>query len=132
MLGQDTIEYTSANAKVLLRITKAMDVRADNVIVEDSRERGALKYGITPMWDMVTATSTIEIENRKAEAIQMRVRQMVFGEIVKADNDGAILKLGQHIRSVNASSRVEWNPKVQPGQKLRLTMTFKTYVPTSG
>ena len=66
IIGQDTMRYASPGGKAELQITKAMDVSADQLEEEISRDRGALKNTYnTITHDLVTLKGTLTLVNRK-------------------------------------------------------------------
>lgn len=133
ILGQDESRYTAVGADALIRITKALDVRADQYEEEVERVRGALKvYNSTPTHDLVTVKGTLEIQNRKPEAIKMKITKDVTGEVVASTGDSKVIKNTKGLRDVNAHARIEWTPTVEPGKTITLTYTYKVYVPTRG
>lgn len=133
ILGQDESRYTAVGADALIRITKALDVRADQSEEEVARERGALKvYSSNPTHDLVTVKGTLEIQNRKPEAIKMKITKDVTGEVVASTGDAKVIKNAKGLRDVNAHAQIQWTPTVKAGEKLTLTYTYKVYVPTRG
>lgn len=133
ILGQDESRYTAVGADALIRITKALDVRADQSEEEIERERGALKVNSSnPTHDLVTVKGTLEIQNRKPEAIKMKVTKDVTGEVTASTGDAKVMKNTKGLRDVNAHARIEWTPTVAAGKTITLTYTYKVYVPTRG
>lgn len=133
ILGQDESRYTPVGGDALIKITKALDVRADQSEEEVERERGALKvYSTTPTHDLVTVKGTLQLQNRKGEAIKMSVTKDVTGEVVGSTGDPKIAKTAKGLRDVNTHARLEWTPTVPAGKTIELTYTYKVYVPTRG
>lgn len=133
ILGQDESRYTAIGADALIKITKALEVRADQSEAEESRERGALKvYSSNPTHDLVTVKGTLEVQNRKSEAIKMKITKDVTGEVIASTGEAKVAKTAKGLRDVNASARIEWTPTVEAGKTVTLTYTYKVYVPTRG
>lgn len=129
ILGQDQLNYTSPNQEAFVKITKALDIRADLDEEEIARERGAIKVDNYPRYDLVTVKGTIEIRNRKPQAVTMRIAKLIVGEVVSATNDGKITKTTKGLADVNVNSRVAWTPKVESGATLQMEYRYQVYVP---
>ena len=133
ILGQDESRYTAVGADALIKITKALDVRADQSEEEEARERGALKmYSATPTHDLVTVKGTLEMQNRKGEAIKVKVTKDITGEVVGSTGDPKLAKTTKGLRDVNTHARLEWTTTIPAGKTITLTYTYKVYVPTRG
>jgi len=129
ILGQDTMNYTSVGAETLVKITKALDIRADKKTEEVARERGVIKdSNNNPIWDLVTVKETFLISNRKSEKVKLRVNKMIRGDSVTADFEAKDQKTAQGLSDMNPMHRLEWNVEVEPGKTQTLTCTYKTYV----
>jgi len=131
ILGQDTMNYTSVGAETLVKITKALDIRADKKSEEVSRERGVIKdSNNNPIWDLVTVKETFLISNRKSEKVKVRVNKMIRGDSVSADFQAKDQKTAQGLNEMNPIHRLEWNVEIEPGKTQTLTCTYKAYVYT--
>ncbi len=129
ILGQDTMNYTSVGAETLVKITKALDIRADKKSEEIARERGVIKDNNgNPTWDLVTVKETFSISNRKSEKVNVRVNKMIRGDSVNADFEAKDQKTAQGLTEMNPIHRLEWNIGIEPGKTQTLTCTYKTYV----
>jgi len=128
MLGQDMLDYTSPGAEASLKITKALEVHAEDQEEETARERGAVRRGDTFLYDLVTVQGTIAVTNRKPKDVQMKVTKVTLGEAVEASAGGKTTKSPVGLRSINPMSRIVWEPLLKPGESLRLTYTYKVYV----
>lgn len=127
ILGQDMMSYTSAEAEATVRITKAMDVRADDDEEEISREREFLKIR-SGHYDLVTLKGTINVVNRKSETITLQIEKMVTGEVKLADEKPEITSLAKGLRAVNPRQRLLWKIDLKPGDKRTLTYTYTVYI----
>ncbi len=132
ILGQDTLSYISVGSDAYLRITKALDVRAESDEEETARERGALRISGSPAYDLVTLKGTVQITSMKPKEIKMKVSRTLTGEVIEAGNEGKVVKTAKGLRSVNVSSAINWTPTLKPGATLKLTYSYKVYVPTGG
>ncbi len=131
LLGQDLMTYTPVGADQFVKITKALDITADQAEDEVSRSRGEIKdrFG-NPQWDLVTIHGKIVITSRKKDTVKMKVDKFLAGEAVEADHEGKIAKFVRRLYDVNTPSKVTWEPEVKGGEKMELNYTYKLYQPS--
>ncbi len=127
VMGQDTLSYTSAGGDVTLKLSKALDVRAEGMEEEIARQRNALEAeGVS--YDLVTVRGTIQIKSFKSEDIRLEVRKFLTGSDVQADNSGKVTTIATTLRAINPQQKIEWSLSIKPGEEKRLTYSFKVYV----
>ncbi len=130
ILGQDMMHYVTPGADAEVRITKALDIRADSNEEEVGRERGALKNIYSqPTYDLVTLKGTIELQNRKPEKIKIRIVKDYTGEIISTEGEPKIVKNAKGLRDVNPHGKLTWMQDLEPGKSVNLTYSYKLYVP---
>jgi hypothetical protein len=131
LIGQDTMGYVSAGGDAELKITKALDEKAESSEEEVSRERGAIKnVNGAPIYDQVTMKGTLQVKNQKSEDVNLRIRHYFTGELVSADGNPVAKKTAKGLKDVNPTGVLTWTPAVTAGQSLTLTYTYKLYVRT--
>lgn len=131
ILGQDTMAYTSPGAEALVKITKALDIRAERKSEEVARERAAIKDNNgNPIWDLATVKETFLVSNRKTVAVKLRVTRTIRGDSVSTDPAAKDVKTAQGLNEINPTHLLEWNVEVAPGKTATLTCTYKAYVHT--
>ena len=108
ILGQDMMSYVPANGDAELKITKALDVRAES--------------------DLVTLKGTLQATNLKKEPVTLRIRHNFTGELISEEGDPTIKKTARGLRDTNPTGTLTWNKTVAAGDKLTLTYTYKLYV----
>jgi hypothetical protein len=129
IIGQDVMYYTSVGGDAELRITKALDIRAEASEEELSRQRGAIKnYANQPQFDLVTLKGTLQAVNLKKEAADLRVRHAFSGELVSAEGDPVTKKTSRGLRDTNPTGLLTWTKTIDPGKKLSLSYTYQVYV----
>jgi uncharacterized FlaG/YvyC family protein len=129
IVGQDMMRYASPGGKAELQITKAMDVSADQIEEEVSRERGALKNTYNSVThDLVMLKGTLTLVNRKAESVTIRVRKQVTGEVTKTTPEAKVTKIARGLRDVNSRATIEWTQKIEAGKTLTLTYEYKVFI----
>lgn len=133
LLGQDLMTYISTGAQAEVKVTKALDVRAERSPEEVGREKGAIKRTDGyPIFDLVTIKETLQISNRKNEKIKMCVTRDLTGEVVSTEGSPKVNKTTKGLRDVNTHENVEWNVDVDAGKTVKLVFTYKLYVDSQG
>lgn len=127
ILGQDMMMYTSAEAEATVRITKALDVRVDDDEEEIERKREELKIR-SGHYDLVTLKGTIQIANRKSEAVTLEITKTLTGEVKVAEANPKITSIAKGLRAVNPRQKLEWKIDLKPGDKKTVTYTYTVYI----
>jgi len=127
ILGQDMMRYNSPAAEATIKITKALDVMANDDEEELSREREFLKIR-SGHYDKVALKGTIQLANRKSEAITLQIEKLLTGEVVSADEKPAITSLAKGLRAVNPRQRLVWKIDLKPGEKKTLTYSYSVFI----
>lgn len=127
MLGQDTLKYTSVGGETAVKITKALDVQAEDSEEEIGRDReGMVRRGVA--YDRVKVKGTLEIENRKSEPVTLAITKSVTGEITATEGSPKVKALGKGLTAINPRQHLEWKVTVPARQKTRLTYDYTVYV----
>ncbi len=128
VVGQDLLKYTSAGAKTQIKITKALDVVAGVTEEEVGREAGVIKdQNGYPLYDLVEIQGTLEIQNRKAYAVEMKISKQLEGEVT-LPAEAKVTKLPKLLNQMNPTSQLSWTPKVESGKSMTITYRYKAYV----
>lgn len=130
LLGQDTLRYTPPGQSTDLRITQALNVRAEQNEYEIEREREAARY-YGRRYDLVTFRGELAVVNHTDRSITLKITKLITGELQKADNEPEAVKLGAALRAVNPQTRLTWTIDIEPGEEngQKLEYTFQAYVP---
>lgn len=132
ILGQDTMHYVSSGQTAEVKITKALDVRAEQDEAEVSREREAIKRNNGyPSYDLITLKGTIRIINFKGRTVSIRIKKELTGEVSATEGAPVVTKSAKGLRSMNPGQKIEWSKDVEPGKSVTLTYTYKLYVRSS-
>jgi hypothetical protein len=128
VLGQDTLNYTPVGAKSTLRITQAVNVKADEEELETERQRNAANfYGSN--YDLVTVQGKLSITNLQNKAITLEVTKTISGTDVKSSKPEAkVEKLAKGLRSVNSTIKLGWNIELKPNENQQINYTYNVYV----
>lgn len=127
LLGQDTLNYTARGAETRVKITKALDIRADQLEEELTREQINVRVGPndTRIADLVTLKGTLELRNMKTQDVTLSITREVVGEVDSADENPTITKVVKGLRAINPRTRLAWNLNLKGGESKRVTFTYK-------
>jgi hypothetical protein len=104
-LAQDTLNYTPSKAKSLLKLTVATDLHAEQTQTEVSRKSMIIEQR---NFDEVIITGKLKVTNYKAKEASVMVRKSLVGEVLRADQAGAVSKVVRKLTSVNPTSEIKW------------------------
>lgn len=128
-LGQDILRYVPSGGEATLRITQALDVRAEAREEEVSRERGAIKRADGyPLFDLVNVKGILRVRNMKGEAVKMRVQKRLTGEVVSPGEGGTVERTTAGLQDTNPKAVIRWEPSIAAGKEWTLEYTYKLYV----
>lgn len=129
-LGQDTMHYVSAGAEATVRVTKALDIRAESIDEERERRTVTVPFGTGQRTlHEVTVEGRITVHNRKERAVTMRVTRRLSGEVLSVDQGGRSTRTMHGLRDINPESTVVWEPTIDPGKTLEMRVVYKTLIP---
>lgn len=129
ILGQDMLNYTARGSNALVKITKALDIRADQTEEEVTRERAAYRLPNNgTVFDLVTLKGTLELKNRKNEAVKLQISRWITGEVVATEGNPKVTKSLKGLRQVNSGAKIEWELPLAAGEEKKISFTYKVYV----
>jgi hypothetical protein len=128
ILGQDSLLYTSVGQENTVKMTKALDVRAEDF--EEEIARQVLEQHIRgSYYDLVTLKGTLSITNRKSEAVELKITKEITGEMVTADGEPKTRTITRGLRAVNPRQMLEWTIRIPAGEARTITYTYKVHLP---
>jgi len=127
ILGQDTLNFTPVKDKGTVRITRAMNVKAEQIELEKERKRNAAQWYNTS-WDLVTVEGKLSVTNYKDEPITLEVTKSLSGEVKAMQPEAKLEKLAKSLRMVNANIRLTWTIELGPGEQKEMGYTYEVYV----
>lgn len=125
VLSQDMLKYTAKTAKTMLRLTVAPDIMVKDNEQETERESNIKQKKI--VYDLVTATATIEVKNYKDKEINLKVSRTIIGEMLKTDSDWETKKRPNYY-AINPVNDVNWELKLGAGESKTITYSYQFYV----
>jgi hypothetical protein len=127
ILGQDLIHYTSPGGKTTVRITKAVDIKAEQAESEVERKRNAATfYGNS--YDLVDVRGTLKARNFKDKRITLTVTKELSGEVVTTLPQARVEQTARGLKKVNPKSVLTWELPVDPRRSIEVTYSYKVYV----
>ena len=127
LLGQDMLAYTPAGGETLLRITRAMSVKADQMELETNRQRDAVQmYGYS--FDRVTVQGRLQVANHKSEPITLEITKHLSGEVKATSPQVGIAHLAKGLRRMNPSQLLTWSLELQADQRQEVTYTYEALI----
>ena len=127
VLGQDLIHYTSVGAKTTVRITKAVDISAEQAEYEVARTRNAANfYGYS--YDLVEVRGKLKATNFKNKIVTLTVTKELSGEVVKTMPVANVEQTARGLKKVNPKSVLTWELPIKPREKTEIEYSYKVYV----
>src|SRR5258705_10025683 len=127
VLGQDLIHYTSPGGKTNVRITKAVDISAEQAEYEVARTRNAANfYGYS--YDLVEVRGKLEATNYKDKSITLTITKTLSGEVVKTMPAAHVEQTARGLKKVNPKSDLTWEIPIKSRGKAEIQYSYKVYV----
>ncbi len=127
ILGQDLINYTSPGGKTTVRITKAVDVSAEQAEYEVTRTRNAANfYGYS--YDLVEVRGKLKATNFKDKNITLTITKSLSGEVVKTVPAAKVEQTARGLKKVNPKSLLTWELPIKSRAKTEIDYSYKVYV----
>lgn len=128
ILGQDTLNYTPVAGETTLRITQAVNVKAEQIELETDRKRDAAQlYG--RHYDLVTVEGKLSVTNFQQKAITMEITKTTLSSEVKSSQPEAKTeKLARGLRLMNSVLKLTWTIELEPGERKQLSYVYDVYV----
>jgi hypothetical protein len=127
VLGQDLIHYTSPGGKTTVKITKAVDIKAEQTESETARQRNAANFNGTS-YDLVELRGKLKATNYKGKAITLTITKELSGEVVKSAPAAKVEQSGKGLKRVNPKSTLTWDVPIKPMGRTEIEYNYKVYV----
>ena len=127
ILGQDTLNYTPLGGKTTLRITQAVNVKAEQIELETDRKRDAAHlYGYS--YDLVAVEGKCSVANFQQKAVALEITKTLSGEVKSSQPDAKIEKMARGLKQMNGVLKLSWTIELQPGERKELGYVYDVYV----
>ena len=127
ILGQDTLKYTPPGGTAILRITRAVGVKAEQIELETSRKREVIRmYG--DIFDQITVRGDLSVLNTQNKAIKLEITKTLSGEVQSTDPAAKQEKLAKGLGRMNGLSKLTWTIDLPPATERRVNYVYEVYV----
>jgi len=127
IIGQDTLRYTAPTAKVTVRITQAVNVRAEQTEIEAKRERDAVHmYGDS--FDRITIDGTLRVANYTQELISLEITKELSGDVKETVPRAEDVTLARGLKAMNPTHELTWKIELKPGDGKEITYTYQALI----
>ena len=127
MLGQDVLNYCAAGGEGRVKITKALDINAEQEEHEQARVADARRVNGTT-YDKVTVEGVLAVHNYKRETVTIEISRTVTGELVASSSRCESVKRAEAVRAVNPTTDLKWTVTVPAGGALEIKYTYTVFV----
>ena len=127
ILGQDIIYYTSPGSKTTVKITQAVDVKAEHVEYETARKRNAANF-YNRNYDLVDVQGKLTAVNFKNKDIVIAVTKDISGEIVRMNPKADVTQIAKGLKSVNPQQVLLWELPVKARDKIEIEYNYQIYI----
>ena len=125
-IAQETIHYTPTRATTDVKLTSAVDIKAESSEIESERDREVKRYG--HYYDLVTIEGKLYLENFKSEPVPIEITRDITGDVLEANHEGEIAKEGKRVHRINPDSSISWDISLEPGEDITITYTYQQYI----
>ena len=127
ILGQDTLNYTPAKGESTVRITQAINVKAEQLELETNRQRDAAQlYGYH--YDLVTVDGKLSVSNFQEKNITLEITKTLSGEVKSSEPQAKTEKLARGLQSMNGVMELTWPIELEPHQSKNINYIYEVYV----
>jgi hypothetical protein len=127
VLGQDILYYTSPGARTTVRITQAVDIKAEQAEYEIERKRNAARfYGYN--YDLVDVRGELNATNYKSKDVTLTITKNLSGEVVNSSPEARIDQVAKGLKKVNPRSVLTWELPIKARGQLSIEYHYQVYV----
>jgi hypothetical protein len=126
-LSQDILAYTPMKGDVSLKLTESPDIKVTHSEKEIDRKT-AVKRNREIQYDLITVEAEIKINNYKSKAVNMNVKRLVLGELLKTSTNWKLSEKINYNSSLNKSTDITWSAPVKAGGELIIKYSYKLIV----
>ena len=127
-LGMGEFPYIAPNQSGEIKVMTEPGINVTAKEVEFERIQGQMVVQGTE-YAFVRIRGEIEVENTKDTEIKLKVSHQVPGEVTAIGEGGAAAKKAVLQAGPNPTSELDWEVRVWPQGKSKLTYTYQTYLP---
>jgi hypothetical protein len=127
ILGQDALNYTPPKAKTTLKITQAVNIKAEQLELESARKQDASQlYG--HHYDLITIEGKLSVINSQDKPISLEIGKTLSGEVKSSEPQAKVESLARGLSRMNAVRKLTWTIELAPNESKQLSYTYDVYV----
>jgi len=127
ILGQDLVYYTSPGSRTTVRITQAVDIRAEQAEYEVDRKRNAANFN-GYSHDLVEVRGKLKAANYKNKDITLSITKTIDGEVVRTAPEARVEITARGLKQVNPNCILSWELPIKARDKIEIEYSYKLYV----
>jgi hypothetical protein len=127
ILGQDMLDYTPVKDRGTVKITRAVNIKAEQVELEKDRKRDVARW-YNYNWDLVTVEGKLSVTNFQDKPITLEVTKLLSGEVKAMQPEAKLEKLAKALRAANANIKLTWTMELGAGEQKEVGYTYEVYV----
>ena len=127
VLGQDLVYYTSVGGKATVKITQAVDIKAERAEFEVDRKRNAATlFGSS--YALVTVRGQLNVANFKNKDVTLTINKDLSGEVVRTSPAARVDQVAKGLRKANPRSLLRWEIPIKARDKAEVEYVYRVYV----
>ncbi len=127
ILGQDTLDYTPVKGRGTVKITRAVNVKAEQIELEKDRKRDA-GHWYNYSWDLVAVDGNLSATNLQDKPITLEISKLLSGEVKSTQPEARQEKLAKSLRAVNPNIKLTWTIELAANEKKEISYSYEVYV----
>jgi len=125
--GQDVCYYTAPGAETTIRISRAMNVLAEEDEVEVERRRNAATFhGYS--YDLVKVKGELKLRSRMDKAVNVEISKELSGQVIELQPQAKDFQTAKGLKQVNPKHALTWVIELKPGAESKLTYVYQVYI----
>ncbi len=126
-IGQDVCYYTASGTETTIRITRAMNLVAEQNEFEVSRERNNKQFH-GYRYDLVTLEGELKVLNKTGKQVTVEAQKQLSGEVLETSDNPKDVKLAKGLKKVNPRHTLTWTIELEPGKEKKLTYKYTVFI----
>lgn len=122
-VSQNYLYYTPSGIETTVKTTISPDITVLSSEKEISRKENVIKH-----YNLITIESQIVVENFKNKEIEIEVKRLITGSIIKSDVTYKSTSKLKSWNSKNKENDTRWTMKIKANERKTITYQYKIYV----
>jgi hypothetical protein len=125
--GQDVCYYTAPGAETTIKISKALNLLADQGETEVERKRDATQiHGYH--YDLVKVRGELSVRNKLARQVNLEITKELSGEVLESTPKSIDTKTAAGLKKVNPKHILTWSIDLKPEQEQKIIYQYQVYI----